>query len=117
MVSPGPGAAVASSESPWGCIVAGTAACFMGFEPVVVTGRPTTHPDALRARIGSCRDPQTKRPRRLSEREGAMFYGLDVHKRFIQVCEVDHAGHTRREDSIEELFSLGERAVVVGLKT
>ncbi|MFQ5974594.1 MAG: IS110 family transposase [Alphaproteobacteria bacterium] len=26
-----------------------------------------------------------------------MFYGLDVHKRFIQVCEVDDDGHTRRE--------------------
>jgi transposase len=26
-----------------------------------------------------------------------MFYGLDVHKQFIQVCEMDPDGHTRRE--------------------
>jgi transposase len=26
-----------------------------------------------------------------------MFYGLDVHKQFIQVCAVDGAGHLRRE--------------------
>ena len=26
-----------------------------------------------------------------------MFYGLDVHKRFTQVCEIDYAGHTSRE--------------------
>ncbi len=30
-----------------------------------------------------------------------MFYGLDVHKRFIQVCEVDRDGATRREFRLE----------------
>ena len=33
----------------------GTAVSWLGFEPVRPTGRPTTHPDALRARIDSCR--------------------------------------------------------------
>lgn len=58
---PGTGRTVeATSESgrdssPWG-----RPGFFMGCEPVVVTGRPTTHPDALRVRIGSCREsPRT----------------------------------------------------------
>lgn len=30
-----------------------------------------------------------------------MFYGLDVHKRFIQACAVDEDGHNRREFRID----------------
>ena len=26
-----------------------------------------------------------------------MFYGLDVHKQFIQVCELDHKGANQKE--------------------
>ena len=38
----------------------GTAVPWLGFEPVRLTGRPTTHPDALRARIDSCRPFPTR---------------------------------------------------------
>jgi transposase len=30
-----------------------------------------------------------------------MFYGLDIHKRFIQVCAVDGEGHTRQQCRLE----------------
>jgi hypothetical protein len=36
-----------------------------------------------------------------TESEGAMVYGLDIHKRFIQVGAVDGEGHTRREYRLE----------------
>ena len=55
--SPGTGRAVEVTQesgrdsSSWGRPV-----FFMGCEPVAVSGRPTTHPDAPRVRIGSCRE-------------------------------------------------------------
>jgi transposase len=42
-----------------------------------------------------------KNPEGLSESEGAMFSGLAIHKRFIQVGAVDGEGHTRRECRLE----------------
>jgi hypothetical protein len=51
---PGPG--LLAQVIPGGYIVAGTVASPMGLEPVVVPGRPTTDPDARRARIGKCRE-------------------------------------------------------------
>ena len=30
-----------------------------------------------------------------------MFYGLDVHKHFIQVCRIDEEGKQRRDFRIE----------------
>ncbi len=38
-----------------------------------------------------------------------MFYGLDVHKRFTQVCAVDRAGHTSRE--FDDLGVEGKRMI------
>ena len=52
---PGMGAAMNRATVLGRFIVAGTAGVGLGYEPVYVDGRLTTHPDALRVRIGSCR--------------------------------------------------------------